>query len=243
MVHPDRARLKLRRPLRHRPLPATGKQHTQPAISLQRMLMLPAIDRMLGRAVSHPRLLQWIGALIGLVTIGFALRPFLAFNTSSTSTIGPAQAGNRSTAIAATLDEDTDRRGANADQSDPLAVVAAYNQASITAALLDRPEIMAPYLAPDGTAWQEVQAEYQRRAARAETHEPTLTRWGVLQSAISGDTARVETQEQWDDITSVGGVVISSRRGVLTHNTYELRRAATGGRWQIMTVTSVSVIG
>jgi hypothetical protein len=140
-------------------------------------------------------------------------------------------------------DGDADRHGANAEQSDLVAVVAAYNQASITAALLGRPDVMAPYLAPDGTAWAEVQAEFARRATRGETHEAALTRWGVLREEITGDTARVETQEQWDDITSVGGVVISSRRGLLTHNTYELRRAATSGRWQITKVTSVSVIG
>ena len=65
----------------------------------------------------------------------------------------------------------------------------------------------------------------------------------MLREEITGDTAKIETQEQWDDITRVGGHIVSSRRGVLTQNTYELRRAATGGRWQISTVTSVSVIG
>jgi hypothetical protein len=199
------------------------------------------MDRLLGRAVSHPRLLQWLGALIGLVIIGLSLRPL--FVSDAISATPAVQASSRSTAVAATSDQATDRRGANAEQSDLVAVVAAYNQASITAALLGRADVMAPYLAPDGTAWTEVQAEYQRRAARAETHEPTLTRWGVLQVVATDDTARVETQEQWDDITSVGGEVLSSRRGIMTHNSYELRRAATGGRWQITTVTSVSVIG
>jgi hypothetical protein len=57
-------------------------------------------------------------------------------------------------------------------------VVAAYNQASITAAVLGRADAMAPYLAPDGHAWADAQAEYQRRAGRGETHDPALTRWG-----------------------------------------------------------------
>lgn len=201
------------------------------------------MDRILERAVSHPRLLQWIGALIGLVSIALALRPFLVSSAGAPGTIGPVQTSGKAAVMATTSDQDTGRRGANAEQSDLVAVVAAYNQASITAALLGRADVMAPYLAPDGTAWNEAQAEYERRATRAETHEPTLTRWGVLQATITGDTAHIETQEQWDDITSVVGQVISSRRGILTHNTYELRRAATGGRWQITTVTSVSVIG
>jgi hypothetical protein len=201
------------------------------------------MDRLLGRAVSHPRLLQWIGALIGLLMIGLALRPLFVPSARSASTTEPIPASSSAVMQRSTLDEDMDRRGANPEQPDLVAVVAAYNQASITGALLGRADVMAPYLAPDGTAWAEVQAEYQRRATRVETHEATLTRWGVLQVTITDDTARVETQEQWDDITSVGGQVISSRRGILTHNTYELRRAATSGRWQITTVTSVSVIG
>jgi len=243
MAHPDRARLRLRRPRRRRDLPAPGKQHTPPALSLERALSLSVMDHMLGRALRHPRLLQWIGAVIGLLIVGLSLWPFLVSSAGSASTIGSIQASSSAAATANTTDEDTDRHGANAEQSDVVAVVAAYNQASITAALLGRVDVMAPYLAPDGAAWKEVQAEFARRATRGETHEATLTRWGVLREAITGDTARLETQEQWDDITSVGGSVISSRRGVLTHNTYELRRAATSGRWQITTVTSEIVIG
>lgn len=243
MAYPDRARQILRRPRRRRALPAADKQYAQRAASLEHVLSLPAMDRILGRALGHPRLLQWLGVLIGLVIIGLSLQPFLVSSAGSASTAGPAQTSGSAVIQRSTTDGDTKQRTPSAEQSEPLAVVAAYNQASITAALLGRADVMAPYLAPDGTAWQEVQAEYQRRATRAETHEPTLTRWGALQTTVTGDTARVETQEQWNDITSVGGAVISSRRGILTHNTYELRRAATSGRWQITTVTSVSVIG
>ena len=213
MAHLDRARLLIRRPRRRGALPAAGKQHLQLAVSLERALRLPAMDRMLGRAVSHPRLLQWLGALLGLMSIGLALWPFLVSSARSASTTGPVQGSSSAVVQLSTTNGDADPHGANAEQSDLVAVVAAYNQASITAALLGRADVMAPYLAPDGTAWKEVQAEYQRRATRAETHEPTLTRWGALREEIAGDTARVETQEQWDDITSVGGEVISSRRG------------------------------
>ena len=69
-------------------------------------------------------------------------------------------------------------------EDDVLNVVAAYNQASITAALLGRVDVMAPYLAPDGSTWAEVRAEYQRRAMRGETHDPALTRWGVLRMVL-----------------------------------------------------------
>jgi hypothetical protein len=124
-----------------------------------------------------------------------------------------------------------------------LAVVAAYNQASIAAAVLNKADAMAPYLAPDGQAWAQIQAEYQRRATKGETHDPALTRWGILQIAVKSDTATVETQEQWDDIASVGGEVVSSKRGILTRNTYELRRSPSPGRWLITAVTSTLVIG
>jgi hypothetical protein len=60
---------------------------------------------------------------------------------------------------------------------------------------------------------------------------------------VDGNSATVETQEQWDDITSVGGAVVSSKRGILTRNTYALRRSPSLGRWLITTVTSTVVIG
>lgn len=244
MAHPDRTHIRLRRLRRRRALPAPDKQRTAPALRLEHVLRLPAMDRMLGQAVAHPRLLQWLGALIGLVIIGLSLWPVLVSSIGSTSTTGPAQTSGSSAVVQrSTTDGDTTQRTPSAEQSDPLAVVAAYNQASITAALLGHADAMALYLAPDGAAWTEVQAEYARRATRGETHEPTLTRWGVLREEITGDSARVETREQWDDITSVGGAVISSRRGILIHNTYELRRATTSERWQISMVTSMSVIG
>lgn len=236
MTHPDRARLILRRPRRRRALPVVGKQRTQPSFRLERVLVLPAMDRLLGRALNRPRLLQWLGALAGLALVALALWPLFVPSASSAVVAQSVRVSGSATALEATPSHDT-------DQAEIVAVVAAYNQASITAAMLGRANVMTPYLAPDGTAWTEVQAEFARRATRGETHEAALTRWGILREEITGDTARLETQEQWDDITSIAGEVISSQRGLLTHNTYELRRAATSGRWQITTVTSVSVIG
>jgi hypothetical protein len=126
--------------------------------------------------------------------------------------------------------------------ADVLNVVAAYNQASIAAAIVGRADVMAPYLAPDGATWAAVQAEYRRRAMRTETHDPALTRWGVLRIAVDSDTATVETQEQWDDVMSVGGQVVSSKRGILTRNTYTLRRASHLNRWLITDVTTTTII-
>ena len=243
MAYPDRARPIVRRLRRRRALPVTGGQNAQPAAFLERVLSVSVIDRLLERAVGHPRLLQWVGISLGLVIIALPLRPFFVSSAGSASAAGLAQASNRTTLSLSTADRDSQQRILSAEPSEPLAVVGAYNQASIAAALLGRADVIAPYLASDGAAWTEVLAEFARRATRAETHEPTLTRWGVLREEITGDTAKIETQEQWDDITRVGGHIVSSRRGVLTQNTYELRRAATGGRWQISTVTSVSVIG
>ena len=60
---------------------------------------------------------------------------------------------------------------------------------------------------------------------------------------LDGDTATVETQEQWDDLTSVDGVVVSSKRGILTLNSYELRRSPGTRDWRITTVASTTVIG
>jgi hypothetical protein len=102
--------------------------------------------------------------------------------------------------------------------------------------------VLAPYLAADGEAWREVQGEFERRARQGETSDAQLVRWGVLRTTITGDAARVETQEQWDVITSVGPAVMSSRRGVLVRNEYELRRGAAGV-WQIAAVTTTPVIG
>jgi hypothetical protein len=243
MAHPYRAQFLRRRRRHHRALPATAISQERPAFTLERLLRLPAVDHLLGRALNHPRLLQWLGALAGIVLVVLALRPLFVASASNVVMTEPVRVSGSAIALEATHDHNADQRAASSEQSEILGVVAAYNQASITAAALGRADVMASYLAPDDPAWAEVQAEYARRATRGETHAPTLTRWDVLQADVTGGTARVETQELWDDITSVGGHVISSQRGILTHNTYELRRAVTSGRWQITTITTITVIG
>ena len=42
---------------------------------------------------------------------------------------------------------------AEADTQTAIDLIAAYNQASIAGAVLNRADVMAAYLAPDGSAW------------------------------------------------------------------------------------------
>lgn len=190
-----------------------------------------AIDLVLATALYRPRVLQFAGIALGAILAALALRPLVL--------PGPVPA---TTALVEMTPAAGTQIGPTSDDATVLAIVAAYNQTSITAAVLNSTEPMTPLLVPDGSAWAEVQAEYRRRVARGETHEPTLTRWGVLAVSVLDDTATVETQEQWDDITSVGAMVIASRRGILTRNVYTLQRSPAAG-WQIAAVTSTTLIG
>jgi hypothetical protein len=201
---------------------------------------LQPLDRALSRLLDRPRALQVVGAIVGLAIVALTMRP-LIWPTSSPQP-APANTTAAGHAPEPLLPTSTTSLASGEPDAEVLSVVAAYNQASITAAVLGRVEMMALYLAPDGTAWAEVQAEYQRRATRGEAHEPALTRWGVLRIAVTGDAALIETQEQWDDITSVGGQVVASRRGILTRNTYTLRRSPSLDRWLITNVTTTTLI-
>ena len=203
----------------------------------ERVLGWPFLDRLLNRVLEHPRALQFAGILVGMVMISLTLHP-LIWPTAPEHTSASSTASQRAGAEALPAPSDLPSPG----DADVLNVVAAYNQASITAAVLGRADPMAPYLAPDGTTWAEVQAEYARRATRGEAHDPALTRWGVMRIAVDGDTATVETQEQWDDLTSVGGQVVSSKRGILTRNTYTLRHAQSMGSWLITDVATTTLI-
>jgi hypothetical protein len=205
---------------------AATSSATQPAKVLDRVLALPLVDRVLNQLLGRPRVLQGIGLVLGLAVVALALRPLLG---SSSVAVVPVAVPVAQPAVIA-------------DHDAVLSVVAAYNQASIAAAVLGRADSMAAYLAVDGATWSLVQAEYARRATRGETHEPALTRWGVLRLAVEGNSATVETQEQWDDMTSIGGQVISSRRGILTRNTYTLRRAPDPTRWLITDVATTTII-
>jgi hypothetical protein len=180
-----------------------------------------------------------VGILIGIVMVALALRPLVWQTQVPAASSAPS---SEAASISAPATAPLAQLAANGGQDEVLSVIAAYNQASITAAVLGRVDPMAPYLAADSTTWSLVRAEYQRRAQRGETHDPALTRWGVLRILAEGDNATVETQEQWDDITSIGGQVMSSRRGILTRNTYTLRRAPDPQRWLIIDVATTTII-
>jgi hypothetical protein len=203
-----------------------------------RLLASALVDRALGYLLARPRALQFAGLAVGLAIVALTVRP-LIWPGASYEAPTSATAVERAPVPALPMPASV---ASGERDADVLRVVAAYNQASITAAVLGRADMLAPYLAPDGQTWAEVQAEYQRRAARGEAHEATLTRWGVLRIAVAGDTATVETQEQWDDITSVGGQVVASRRGILMRNTYTLRHAPSMGSWLITDVATTTLI-
>lgn len=187
----------------------------------------PAVDRVLRSLLRHPRALLAVVSLLGLWLTVWSLAPLFTAPSAPQVAASPPASG--------VLDADQQR------EREVLAVITAYNQASITAGLLGDPAHLAPYLAPDGAAWRQVDAEYQRRAGRGETTDAALSRWGVLRIEVERDTALVETQEQWDAVTSVGDQVISSRRGVLLRNSYRLRRAASGG-WLIVAIETTPLV-
>ena len=152
MSYPYRERVRGRRPQRHWAPLTAGINWGRPAVILEHMLGLPIVDRMLGRALHHPRLLQWLGVLAGLVIVALALRPLFVLSAGTVVVTPLVQASSRAAAPAVTPGDGLEQRATSSGESEVLAVVAAYNQASITAALLGRADIMAPYLAPDGTA-------------------------------------------------------------------------------------------
>lgn len=206
--------------------------------ALSWLVGLPLLDRALTAALRWPRAAATAGAALGLALSLAALLPLLPVTSVPASATGLAGLAADTTP---TPPDRLDTQEALAEQ-EVLAVVAGYNQASISAGLLGRTDLLAPYLDGQGAAWRQVQAEYARRAQRGETSDATLARWGVLRIVVTGGTALVETKEQWDVITSVGPTVISSRRGVLVRNSYQLHRTPDGV-WQIRSVDTTPVMG
>lgn len=197
------------------------------AVRGRRLLDLPLLDRVLALLLGRPYVLLALGVVLGAALImGTLLTPHVAVPSGQVEHVAGRGA-----------------RAARDERHDDavLEVVAAYNQASITAGALGDPTLLAPFFAPESPSWQQVQAEYTRRRQRGELSDASLVRWGVLDLRIDGDVARVETQEQWDVITSLGGKVTSSRRGVLTRNVYMLRLAPTGG-WRIVRVETTPLV-
>ena len=232
-----RQRVRWKRATRAHGAPRRAASRAQQAVAIDRILALPILDRALAGVLRHPRIVQWIGALGGLVMVALALRP--VFLPLAEIRVGETPA---IASVSVTPNRAADLAAPKMSEAAIVALITAYNQASITAAVLGRADVMAPYLASDGQAWADVQAEYARRSTRGETHNPALARWGILRTEIADDTATIETQEQWDDIASVGGAVISSRRGILTRSVYHLRHAPAIERWLITTIVSMPII-
>lgn len=118
----------------------------------------------------------------------------------------------------------------------PLGVIAAYTAASITAAQTGQVTLLAPYLVPDSPLWVRIAAEYARRAAAGETHQPTLARWGLVEQTATETRATVELQEQWDDVRLVRGQPPVTRTGIVQRIRYDLQRPAATDRWQIAAI-------
>jgi hypothetical protein len=185
------------------------------------------LDRVFAPLLRRPHVLLALGVTLGVTLIAATLFSGQPAIPSPSAEVDRAPGG-------------ATPPGAQRDDA-VLTMIAAYNQASITAGRLGDDTLLAPFFAPESPAWQQVQAEYTRRRQRGELSDAALVRWGVLAIHLDGDTARVETQEQWDVVTSLGGTVTSSRRGVLTRNVYILRRALDGG-WRIVRVETTPLV-
>lgn len=207
--------------------------------ALRWLLDRPAIDRALLSVLRHPRALLVVASLIGLCLTAWSLASLFTVTSPPQAAAAPDVGRSSGIELAAVSTGALDE--VQQGEREVLAVISAYNQASITAGVLGEPAHMAPYLAPEGAAWHQVDVEYQRREGRGETTDAALNRWGVLRIEVQHDTALVETQEQWDVVTSVGGEVISSRRGVLSRNSYQLRRSASG-QWLIVAIETTPLV-
>ncbi|MCS6939733.1 MAG: hypothetical protein RMJ55_05725 [Roseiflexaceae bacterium] len=203
-------------------VPTTGDR------ALRWLLARPSLDRLLTAALRYPRALViaaiGAGAALAIWQIG-ALQPA---PEAALSPVRSADVSARPTPLPTTPADDVVR------------FLAAYNQASALAAAQGQAALLEPYLAPDGPAWRSVMAEYARRASAGERRDAALVRWGVLQSDITSTEGWIDTQEQWDVVITVGGRIISSRRGVLTRTRYWLRRDADG--WRIVDAATTEVI-
>lgn len=199
----------------------------------------PAVNRGLLSVLGHPRALLVVASLIGLYLTAWSLAPLFTDTSPPQAAAAPEVGGSSGIELTASSTGALD--AVQQGEREVIAVVTAYNQASITAGVLGEPAHMVPYLAPEGAAWHQVDVEYQRREGRGETTDAALNRWGVLRIEVQRDTALVETQEQWDVVTSVGGEVISSRRGVLSRNSYQLRRSASG-QWLIVAIETTLLV-
>src|SRR3954454_18897533 len=141
MTRSYRQRVRRKRAVRPHEAPRTAASRAQQLVSLDRILALPMLDHALAHLLRHPRILQWMGALAGLVMVALALRPVFV----STLGIG-ANAPPPIASASATSEHALDMAAPSAGEPAIVAVITAYNQASITGAVLGRADMMAPYL-------------------------------------------------------------------------------------------------
>jgi hypothetical protein len=186
------------------------------------------LDRALTPLLHHPFLLLVLGVGLGTALVVWSLLPWALPAKASE----PAMSGQATTSPPPPSDI--------SERDEVLAVLAGYNQASVVAGASGSVEPLMPFLAADGPALRAARAEFARRTIGDERSEASLVRWGVLQITIDGVQALVETQEQWDVITSARGDVLRSRRGVLSRNLYALRRSSAG--WRIVSVTTTPIV-
>ncbi len=193
------------------------------------------LARALGPLLARPRILQVAVALVGIALVLWTQVRVAVTPVPLPATSMPAEARPVGQAVAGdgAAPETTD---------DPLEHVAAYNAASIAAGVTGRADVLRPYLAADGPAWQAVAREFTRRAERGEIHQPRLVRWGLVGQTVTATRAMLETQEVWDDETLVGGTLIDARRGLVQRVRYDLRRADPSQPWQIETIESQTML-
>ena len=153
------------------------------------------------------------GLLVGLVAVIVSARPWWSPQ--------PVRGTERPpTATATPTTHPPDLLGDAAKQ--PLAVIAAYNAASIAAGTSGDRTLMDPYLLVESPVRQEIATEYARRERLSERHHAQLVRWGVVDHEEADGHARIVTQEVWDDVIVVAGSIVDERRGSLSRVTYDL---------------------
>lgn len=193
------------------------------------LLARPAVDQLLTIALRYPRALIVAAIVTGAV---LAIWHIVSLQHAPEATPNLARAADVQghpppSPVMTTTDE-------------VVHFLAAYNQASALAAAQGRADLLEPYLAPGGPAWQSAAAEYARRASAGERRDAALVRWGVLQNDLTSAGGWIDTQEQWDVVITVGGRIVSSRRGVLTRTRYWLRHDLDG--WRIVDAATTEVI-
>lgn len=190
------------------------------------------INSVLNVLAAHPHLLQVAAICIGLLLVVQSLSGGGRVTPSST---GPAAHMSPAPSTLATP------QGSHCC-ADPLAVVEAYNSATIQAGASGSTDHMKHFVQPDSLVWQAIQQEFARRKEQGERHYATLVRWGLIKQAVTTTTAQIETQEHWDDLTEINGIPTDARRGMVRRIRYDLQREHAADPWRIVGITTTPVI-